>query len=240
MTALAPMTTAGEAVPVVPWDAFAGALTWRQGEHVALVGPTGQGKTTLALSLLQLRDWRVILGTKPRDDTLGGLVKREGYVKVGAWPPPVRSARLILWPKWQTPDDTARQRAVLHHALGRMFAEGSWTILADDVQYLTTMLGLSTTLDLLWLQGRALKLTLVAATQRPRWVPRNMWTQTTHLFVWGSRDADDLKALGGLNGADTATVRGIVAELPRHHALYVNTRTGAMAVTVAPRRPEGR
>lgn len=238
MTAAAAPPELAHHVEVVPWDAFVQTrLAWRQGEHVALVGPTGQGKTTAALQLIRQRRYRLVLGTKPRDATLRGLVRRQGYQLVRSWPPAHVTERVILWPRWRTPGDTPRQAAVIGQALTDVFASGGWCVLVDDVQYLTEMLGLRRTLDMLWLQARSINVSVLAASQRPVWVPRNMWAMSTHLFVWGTRDSDDLRSLGGLNGADTATVRAVVAQLPPHWCLYVNTRTGDMCATRAHARP---
>lgn len=214
-------------------------LRWEQGEHVALVGPTGQGKTTLALDLIARRDWTVILATKPKDRTLNGLVRHAGYVRVASWPPPRHpTPRVLLWPRWRDPKDTGRQAAAIHRALLSIFGEGSWCVFADDVQYLTDRLRLGSILTDLWLQARALDVSLVAATQRPRHVPRVMWTQSTHLFLWGTSDEDDLRQLGGLGGLSAKRIRATVAALPKHDVLYVNTRTGALAVTRHERTPQ--
>jgi energy-coupling factor transporter ATP-binding protein EcfA2 len=234
VTAAAPAPSAVEAVPVVPWADFLPRLNWRQGEHVALVGPTGQGKTTLALALLPRRQYRVIVATKPRDATLSQLA-RQGYVTVREWPPPVLPERVILWPRWRGPEDTLHQARVIRDALDAMFAAGGWSVMADDVQYLTDMLALGRTLRLLWLQARAIRVSVLAATQRPTRVPREMWDQSTHLFLWQTANETELRALSGMSGANTRLIRSVVEALPQHHALYVNARTGAMCVTKAPR-----
>lgn len=225
-----------EPIPRVPWSEFIARIDWRQGEHVALVGPTGRGKTTLALALLPKRDWVVILGTKPKDSTLNGLSGRRGsFTRISSWPPPNdRISRVLLWPPWRNIADKFTQARTLRHALGSIVAEGGWCIFADDVQYLNDELRLGDVLQTIWLMARSLGVSLVAATQRPRHVPRVMWTQSTHLFIWGTRDADDLKQLGGLGGVDAGRIRAEVAELGKHDVLYVNARTGALAVTRAP------
>lgn len=224
-----------DGVPVVPWSAFAERLQWRQGEHVSLIGPTGQGKTTLALALLPRRRHSVVVATKPRDRTLAGL-KREGYERISAWPPPrATSNRVLLWPGWKDPTDSPKQAAVIRDALHSIFNSGAWSILVDDVQYLTDHLRLGDILRPLWLQSRALDITLIGSTQRPRWAPLEMFSQATHLFLWQTADDDDLRRLGGLGGLNSKRIRSIVAELPRHHALYVNTRTSKLAITKAER-----
>jgi hypothetical protein len=221
--------------PLVPWADFLPRLKWRQGEHVALIGPTGQGKSTLALELLPRRDWTAIIATKPADRTLSGL-RKEGYVRTATWPAPNPDARrVLLWPAWRTPADDARQRAAIDHALHRVFEARGWCVFADDVQYLTEHLKLRRTLVSLWLQARSLGISVVAATQRPRIAPLEMFNQSTHLFLWQTADDEDLRRLGGLGGMSAKRIRSIVAGLPRHHALYVNTRDGALAVTRAER-----
>lgn len=208
-------------------------MGWKQGEHVALVGPTGQGKTTLALQLLPAREWVTIFATKPEDRTLSGL-RREGYVKISEWPPPNGEVRrVLLWPRWRSPADTPRQAAVMRNAIHAQFLAGSWTLFTDDVQYLTDELRLGRNLATLWLQARALRISVVAATQRPRNVPRLMWSQSTHLFMWGTSDEEDLRAIGGLGGLSAKRIRAAVGALPKYHVLYVNTRDGRLAVTKA-------
>lgn len=222
-------------IPVVEWDDFLPRFRWKQGEHVALVGPTGQGKTTLALQLVQLRSWVAIFASKPKDKTLAGL-RAEGYVRVPRWPPPAEASRVLVWPRWRDSADNRNQQAVFHEAINGMFRAGSWCVFADDVQHLTGKLRLGPDLDTLWLQARSLNISVIAATQRPRHVPLTMWSQSTHVFIWGTGDEEDLKRIGGLGGHSSKLIRSIVAELPKYHALYVNTRERRMCVTKAERR----
>lgn len=214
-------------VPVIPWADHLASLDWRQGEHVALVGPTGQGKTTLALQLLERRKWTVVLATKPKDKTLKGLVSK-GYVIIRKWPPPtIETRRVVLWPKWVSPADDRSQRSALHLALMSIFKAGSWCVFADDTQYLSEHLGLKRDLNAMWLNARSIGVSLMAATQRPVWVPREMWANSTHLYIWGTRNADDLRSLGSIAGLDPKRMREVVGSLPEYHALYINLRRPA-------------
>jgi len=213
-----------DGVPVIPWADHLAQLDWRQGEHVALVGPTGQGKTTLALEILKRRKYVVYIATKAKDDTLNGLV-RKGWTLLRRWPPKNDSInRVILWPQYKSRADKERQRAVIQNALDRIFAVGGWCVVADDTQYLTKHLHLGEDLNGYWLQARALGISVMGATQRPRNVPVEMWANSDHVYIWGTRQPDDLKALGGLAGVDAASIRRIVAQLPKYHVLYIPVR----------------
>jgi hypothetical protein len=230
----------------VAWDDFLAAFDWEQGEHVSLIGPTGGGKTTLALQILERRAYVLVLASKPQDATLAGLVKKKGYQRIKRWPPPLSRApfvngrpawqRVLLWPTYRKMSDIPAQREAFVHALHEAFAQGAWCVFADDLNKLCEQLKLDGALKPYWTDGRSVKLSLVASAQRPAWVPLYLYSQATHLFFWRTTDARDLKTIGGLNGADDKLVRHIVSRLPKHDVLYVNTRTGHMAVTKAERR----
>lgn len=199
---------------------------------MSLIGPTGCGKSTMALALLPRRAYVTVIANKPKDRTLDKLVgKGGGYKKITRWPPPRNADRVVLWPKFAGKRDADNQRVQFERALGDMFGDGSWCVYADEVRYLTEVLNLREDLELYWMQGRAIGLSLVACAQRPAWVPRSMYSQATHLFLWRTNDEQDLRALGGLGFADSARIRTLVSELQGHDALYVNTRTGALSKT---------
>lgn len=221
-------------IPVVPWPEFLGRFRWEQGEHIAMVGPTGQGKTTMALQLMPRRQYVVVVATKPKDKTLAGL-SREGYQVINHWPPRGPANKVVLWPKFRKLGDVGAQAEVLGHGLADIFEAGGWCVLVDDVQYLVDVLGLGPQLRMFWYQARSVGISLVGATQRPRRVPVEMWSQCAHAFIWRT-NADDLKAVAELGSANTKLIREAVAQLPPHQALYVNTRTGALAVTQAAER----
>jgi hypothetical protein len=64
-----------------------------------------------------------------------------------------------------------------------------------------------------------------------------MWSSASHLFLGGTNDEEDLKRLGGLNGADSSLVRMVLSQLnskQTHELLYVNATNGMVAITKPP------
>jgi hypothetical protein len=221
------------AVPRLPWAEALGALRWKQGEHVTMVGPSGGGKTSLALRLLPRRRYVAALGTKPRDATLDRLVKREGWHLSRTWPVNHEvHPRVVFWPRIERMADAEGQRLAVAAFLEDVYRNGGWTVYLDELRYVTGRLGLAREVELLWLQGRSLGVSLVGGTQRPAWVPLEAYDQATHLFLWRETDETNLRRLGGLAGVDTRTVRATIVELEHHEVLYVNTRTGLLFRTL--------
>lgn len=201
---------------VVRWDAFAAlfARVHKQGEHVAIVGPTGSGKSELELGLARILAARkarggrpasvTVLAVKPRDDTVQRLIA-EGWPVLKTWPPSFGQEHNVVWPKAKTPSTAAReQRRVFGPLLDTMYYEGGQTICIDEAAYferpLPRGLGLGAVLEQYWSSARSLGLTLVAATQRPRLVSRSMWSEPSFVFVFRPEDGDDLKRVAELCG----------------------------------------
>ncbi|WP_164990888.1 hypothetical protein [Streptomyces sp. GZWMJZ-114] len=224
---------AADAIPTYQLDAFLDVFRWRQGEHVSFIGPTGSGKTTLAKQLLHRRAYVCALATKPADSTMTGLIRKERYKRIRAWderPPLVRAEqRLVLWPPFRRPEDVADQQVAIDRALREMFVAGGWTVFADELYYLCHTLKLTKLLETYWTQGRSLGLSLVGGTQRPAHVPLFAYDQATHLFFWRDNDETNLRRVAGLGGMSAAQIRDEVTRLPKHTALYVNTRDGQLA-----------
>lgn len=216
------------------WADFMAGFRWEQGEHISLIGPTGAGKTTLALELLPMRDFVCVIATKPRDPVVS-LLRQQGYTLLRKWPDHIDhrvTPRVILWPRFGKLTDLKAQQRIIHRALGFMFQSGGWTIYLDELSYLTKTLRLESAVSLLLQQGRSLGVSIVAGTQRPAHVPLLIYDQATHLFLWRDNDERNLRRMGGIGGLDAAMIRRTVAGLDLHDVLYVNTRgLGDLVVT---------
>lgn len=217
------------------WSTFLRRFDWRQGEHVSLIGSTGTGKTTLAVQLLHRRNFVAAIGTKPEDETLQTL-RRQGYRLVDELPSQGRPPRVIVWPRSRTINRAPKkaQAETIRRTLDTAYGAGSWCVFVDELSYVSRSLGLAPELTDLWQQGRAVGVSLIGCTQRPRWVPLDAYSAATHLFLWRANDVDDIRRLSNLNGADTAAVRAIVPQLERYDVLYVNTRDGELCITRPP------
>lgn len=223
--------------PRMPWDEFIRKhFRWEQGEHVALIGPTGQGKTTLLTNLLPLHPHVVVFATKPKDESMSRLI-RTGYYPVKEWQrlDPSQYPRRVLWPDAGSLDSVQQQREVFHTAFQKIYREGGWTVAIDELWYIGNVLRLDMDVKLYLLQARALGISLLAATQRPAWVPLEVYDQSTHLFFWRDNDENNLRRLSGISFRSADLIRSVVSELERYQVLYINTRTGQMFRTKAPK-----
>lgn len=221
------------AAPRVPWDKFLQKeFVWKPGEHVGMIGPTGQGKTTMLMALLPLHRYVTVFATKPRDASMDRLVN-SGYVKLDRWKSldPQDYPRRVIWPDASRMDSTELQQRVFGDAFGRIYREGDWTVALDELWYMTEVLDLKEAVRIYLLQARALGISLLSAAQRPAWVPRELYTSCTHLFFWRTNDETDLKSLSGIGWKESRIIREVVANLDQYQALYVNTRTGKMLRT---------
>lgn len=206
----------------------------RQGEHIAIVGPTGSGKTVLGVELCKLIGTRIaedrrptrvtILSYKPRDSTISALPEKE-WPRVKKWPPNYAQEHVIVWPKASSPSTAARQhRNVFLPLLDTIYQEGGQTIYIPEAAYferpLPSGLGMQGTMEQFWSTARSLELTVISDTQRPRHVTRLMWSEPSWLFIYPLDDEDDIARIAQLSGRKWE-VWEVVPRLGEHEFMCV-------------------
>lgn len=150
---------------------------WRPGEHVAVVGDTGTGKTfLLAKGLLRMRRYVVVFKTKPDKDDgekWRGFhrIKRARDMNDG------RYERFLLEPKYE------RQAIEGYEMLNAVWRQGGWTCVIDEGWY-AEQLGLRPFIDRLLTQGRSQDISVVYGQQRPVESSRFVISQCSHLFTF--------------------------------------------------------
>lgn len=217
----------------VPWETFIREWKWKQGQHLTAVGPTGKGKTTFLVEAIRKRDAVIFLATKKKDSTVDKLAK-QGYKIVSDYREinPEVHLKYILKPPFPN-NASAKELKELHQNVYReglmyVFRSGGWCVVADEIRYLTDNLRLQSEMELLWLQGRSLKITIACATQRPRAIPLEAYDQATHLVFWRDNDRQNRQRLAEISGLpiDPREVMAEIGNLPGHQLLYINTVTG--------------
>jgi energy-coupling factor transporter ATP-binding protein EcfA2 len=243
----------GLSVQRIPQDVFAARyFVARPGEHVALIGPTGRGKTTLAMrlmmpALMQNPGTRgVILAMKPHrrdrkrtgDETVARMAKADGARVIRDWPPPNPwrpPPYWVLWPKhaFDPRIDDPAHYAVFRRAILDCYKRGGWWIFADEVYSLTHELGLGDELVTLWTKGRSMGTAVIGATQKPTHVPTWMYSQSSHLFLWYDGDLRARKRYAEISGFDPRLIAQIVGSLRGHDCLYVCPGDNTLCIVTA-------
>ena len=236
-----------DSAPELGWDDFLTfALDWRQDQHLAAVGPTGQGKSTTIHGLVDAtRSFVAYMATKPRDKTLDAYIAKGGYVRVKDWPPargwprrPVPAEdmpRRLVWPDATSLNAEAEQKRVFEKALAEIYQTGGWCTVWDDFWYLTNILGLELTSKKFLMNARSNDIPFVMGAQRPagnRLV--EIFDQSDHILFFRDNDAANLRRIGGVGWLSSDLIRGHVANLEPFQFLYVNTRSGHMYRSRAP------
>lgn len=170
---------------------------WKQGQHIALIGPTGTGKTGLAAELLNIRKYVVALAVKRHDDTLKMF---GGYRIIKRWPPDVTENKVILWIKPASLSDFEVQRKRILETLHMLYIAGGWCVYFDDLGYLTNQLRIDRPIITMVSQGRSSRLSVVSAVQRPRGVPLAALTQARYVIIWKYADEYELERAAEVAG----------------------------------------
>src|SRR5260221_3564615 len=192
-------TTGGETmepltqVPLIPWGTLQARLArdWKPGQHVTLVGPTGSGKTHMAVALLDMCKYRLILATK-RQDPLVSSLHRHGYIITNRlddiqWAPEAKEPiqkKIVYWPQFGE-KKTQRQRQdeqgkLMAKALDWAEKTGGGAVLVDETIWMHKHLGLERELSSLWFQGRTMGGSVIAGAHPPSHVPRPAWAQADY------------------------------------------------------------
>jgi len=219
----------GDLVQGVPFDTFLSWFkdVWQPGEHMALVGPTGEGKSTFAGHILSQRKYVMAYDAKGGDSTLASF----GFTRVSSWPMPKkilediaegRDARINLGVPIHYKQDWLVNRGLLSRAIDQVFADGGWTEYWDEYQ-------LSTDRKMVYKFGskseehliaaRDKKLSVVTSFQAPAWVPSAATRQSTWIACWRTRDEDVIKSLARKFGRPWREFKPIVENLPKYHVL---------------------
>lgn len=212
------------------WDDFLlwFRANWKPGQHMALVGPTGTGKTTTMVGILPQRKYVLALDPKGGDSTLSALEK-VGFVR-SSWPPSrqIRQqiekgepARLIVGSHVQGTEDMAKVRKEMALALRDAFNERGWTVYIDELQIVTdrNLMKLSASVERNLIAARDRKVSMVMSFQRPANVPRSAAEMSTWFMVLYTRDRDTVDRLAEMAGRPTAEMRGMVRGLPEYCVL---------------------
>lgn len=198
---------------------------WRQGEHVALVGPTGSGKTYVAHDMLSARRYVLVLAVKPKDDTIQVFTHGEPkYKRVKKWPLDWGVHRAVIEVKPDSLSDRSQTQRV-YTIMNDVWRDHNWTLFLDDAGYMTGTLGLKRPLVVLLNQSRSLGVSIMtAATQATSIaaaIPSETLRQVRHIALWRFEDMRDIEACAHIIGMD----KRALAESMRALRVYPDSST---------------
>lgn len=208
----------------VPWGETYAMLQkrWKVGQHMALLARTRSGKTTAARSILNIRDWVVVFGTKPRDEELYPAFEAQGYVIKDKFDPHDLEDNRVIFRPGGGLMDTAPQARAFSEAIEQIYEVGGWTIYIDEILVLANDLGMTKLLNRMYTQAASNGVTMVAGSQRPRGAPLNMFEQSEWFCIWRIADLEDRQRAAEFLGPNRWMAYEATTILPRYEFVIVD------------------
>ena len=231
-----------------PWGKFLGDFRgeWKPGQHVAIIAPTGQGKTTVLVTLLDhCRSF--VLGFDPKggDDTLA----KTGFPRLATWPPPSKDydrmargepVKYLIGPKIAKLSQRPGLIAAQLKALEGAWDDGGWTVAIDELQIAADKMGQADDIENLLIAARTRKVSVVSLFQRPARVPRAAYEMASWVFLGLTLDVDTINRLAEIIGRPKYELRGAINGLARadYSWLVVPNNPRRPMVLTLPTEPE--
>lgn len=200
-------------------------VPWNPGEHVAIIGTTGTGKSYLMSRIVELRRYVAIFQTKADDIKYRGFKRVPDTKALDKLRVTDDSARLLVHPEF------SKQYEVGRNLFRRVWSDGGWTIVIDELYYAHAILRLELFVNMLATQGRSKRISLVSGMQRPVHVTRFALTEMTHIFAFRLENRD-AKTIADAAGDDFANV---ASRVPKFHFAHLHVPSRSVAVGTADR-----
>lgn len=247
------MTVTGQLVTGMEWDDFLSHMNdvWEPGQHIAMIGPTGEGKTTFASGLLGLRSWVLALDPKGEDETLTS----SGFARVGYLPneevrlnrklshynhaahhrEPAcwdcihkdiaegKPARLILGGRARTEAQDAANQDLMRRAFSYAREAGGWTVYVDEFELISSqrMFRLGPQVERMLISARRDGTSVLTSFQAAAWVSKHATRQARFTVVWPTGDRDMVQNIARSMGRDWHELAAAVDELPPYHVIVI-------------------
>jgi hypothetical protein len=261
--------TIGDGADVIglPWDTgdkcFLNYMrwSWNPGQHIAMIGPTGEGKSTFAGGLLSTRKWVMALDPKGEDETLTDT----GYERVSTLPSATRGplwrvqhwsaarqwdrienaiaegrpARIIIGGPARTEQQDAANQALMRKSFGYAREAGGWTVYVDEFELISSqrMFRLGPQVERMLISARRDGTSVVTSFQAAAWVSKHATRQARFAVMWPTGDRDMIKNVAQSMGRDWRLIAAGVDELPPWHVLVIprGKSGGPLICTSAPK-----
>jgi hypothetical protein len=247
----------------LPWDTFLRYMKsrWKPGQHIAMIGPTGEGKSTFAGGLLSLRYWVMALDPKGEDETLTAT----GFERVSTLPSSTRGplwraqhwsaarqwdrienaiaegkpARIIVGGPARTEAQDNANQSLMRRSFLYAREAGGWTVYVDEFELISSqrMFRLGPQVERMLISARRDGTSVVTSFQAAAWVSKHATRQARYAVIWPTGDRDMIKNIAQAMGRDWRQLAAGVDELPPWHVLVIprGKSGGPLICTSAPR-----
>lgn len=223
---------------------------YKPGQHVAFIGPTQRGKTTLAFELLEFAATpelpAYVAVCKPRDPATEKAGKKLGYRRVSEWPPPPRirdwmngrPPGYLVWP------DLGDMSSSVSHAgnvtarlLSNVYANGGRNkkaiLVLDDTVVKSKVFGLDREMTTILTMSGAMGVGAWTFVQKPTDAGKTaLWSysQSEHIFLGRDPDRRNRRRFDEIGGFDGAKLDRVNLSLKPYQFLYLERSHGYMCI----------